>query len=344
MTHIMREVDRPGAKLHKKEVVEAVTVIETPPMIGIGLVGYVATPKGLRTLKTIWADHLSNEARRRFYKSWFKSKRKAFTKHMASLAKKPADYKAARDRAIKLMAKVCTVIRLIAHTQIHKLNIGQKKAHLAEVQINGGSVQDKLDFGLKLFEQPIKVADVFAQNEMVDVIGVTKGKGFEGVTTRWGTRRLPRKTHRGLRKVACIGSWHPANIRYTVARAGQNGYYHRTEVNKKVYRVGTSTFKDGKRELFNAITEHDLTKKSITPMGGFPHYGIVDEDYLMIKGSCVGTRKRPITLRKSLRKQTKRVALEQIDLRFIDTSSKIGHGRHQTSDEKAKFMGTGKPE
>ena len=34
-----------------------------------------------------------------------------------------------------------------------------------------------------------------------------------------------------------------------------------------------------------------------------------------------------------------RVALEQINLKFIDTSSKFGHGRFQTPDEKAKFMG-----
>ena len=32
-------------------------------------------------------------------------------------------------------------------------------------------------------------------------------------------------------------------------------------------------------------------------------------------------------------------ALESIDLRFIDTSSKMGHGRFQTTDEKAAFLG-----
>jgi ribosomal protein L3 len=32
MTTIVRDLDRPGAKMHKKEVVEAVTVIETPPV------------------------------------------------------------------------------------------------------------------------------------------------------------------------------------------------------------------------------------------------------------------------------------------------------------------------
>lgn len=32
MSTIVRDLDRPGAKLHKKEIVEAVTVIETPPV------------------------------------------------------------------------------------------------------------------------------------------------------------------------------------------------------------------------------------------------------------------------------------------------------------------------
>ena len=33
-----------------------------------------------------------------------------------------------------------------------------------------------------------------------------------------------------------------------------------------------------------ASTEFDVTTKEITPLGGFPHYGVVKEDYLMIKG------------------------------------------------------------
>merc|ERR1712100_857425 len=75
---------------------------------------------------------------------------------------------------------------------------------------------------------------------MIDTIAITKGKGYEGVVTRWGVTKLPRKTHKGLRKVACIGSWHPSRVKFTVARAGQNGYHHRTELNKKVYRIGAA--------------------------------------------------------------------------------------------------------
>lgn len=49
---------------------EAVTIVETPPLVVVGVVGYVATPRGLRSFKTIFAEHLSDECRRRFYKDW----------------------------------------------------------------------------------------------------------------------------------------------------------------------------------------------------------------------------------------------------------------------------------
>jgi hypothetical protein len=69
---------------------------------------------------------------------------------------------------------------------------------------------------------------------------------------------LPRKTHKGLRKVACVGAWHPSRIQFTVARAGQKGYHHRTEINKKIYdmRDGFHT-KDGKVN-FTLIQKFDL--------------------------------------------------------------------------------------
>jgi len=226
-------------------------------------------------------------------------------------------------------------VRVIAHTQIRKVKIGQKRAHMMEVQVNGGSVEDKVSYATGLFEKEVPVDAVFAKDEMIDVIGVSKGRGYEGVTTRWGCTRLPRKTHRGLRKVACIGAWHPAKVQYSVPRAGQNGYHHRTEMNKKIYKIGKSLAESEN----NATTEFDLTEKSINPVGGWPHYGLVREDYLVLKGCVIGPRKRVLTLRKALFEQTFRNAAEEVTIKFIDTSSKFGHGRFQTLDEKTKFMG-----
>merc|ERR1711904_655693 len=108
--------------------------------------------------------------------------------------------------------------------------IGQKKAHIMEIQINGGSIPEKVDFCTKMFEQSVPVGTVFADNEMVDTIGVTKGR-----------------------------------VKFQTPRGGQLGYYHRTEINKKIYRIGKSI----KEDANNAMTENDLTEKAITPMGGF---------------------------------------------------------------------------
>merc|ERR1712007_408865 len=140
-----------------------------------------------------------------------------------------------------------------------------------------------VDFAKGLFEQQISVNSVFAKDDNTDCIGVTQGHGRKGVTSRWGTKKLPRKTHRGLRKVACIGAWHPSRVSYTVARGGQKGYHHRVEINKKIYRLGAG-YK----------TENGVTDK--------------------IKGSCMGVRKRALVLRKPLITHTKRKDLEEITL------------------------------
>jgi large subunit ribosomal protein L3e len=330
MTHVVRAVDRPGALMHKREVVDAVSILETPPMVVVGVVGYVETPNGLRTLTTVFAEHLSEEYKRRCYKNWYKSKKKAFTKYALKYSK---DGGKDIEHELERMKKHCSVIRVLTHSQVKKLNLRVKKAHIMEIQVNGGDIAAKVDFAKGLFEKEVSIDSIFTQGEQLDIIGVTKGGGYEGVVTRWGVTRLPRKTHRGLRKVACIGSWHPARVSTTVARAGQNGYHHRTEMNKKVYRLGK------KGDEASCQTDADLTKKSITPMGGFVHYGEVREDWIMIKGGVVGVKKRPIILRKSLMKHSSRKHLEKIDIKFIDTSSKLGHGRFQTVEEKAKFLG-----
>jgi len=256
-------------------------------------------------------------------------KKKAFTR----LQQQNAEQRESNfNKELARMKKYCCAIRVIAHTQISKVKLRAKKAHVMEIQVNGGTISQKVDFAKTLLEREILVDEVFEKNEMIDTISVTTGQGFEGVVSRWGVRRLPRKTHKGIRKVACIGAWHPENIMFTVARAGQNGYHHRTEINKKIYRIGKANTPSGS-------TEFDVTSKDINPMGGFVRYGKVSEDFLMIKGCCPGVKKRVITLRKSLLPQTNKIALEDITLKFIDTSSQMGHGKFQTFEEKKKFLG-----
>merc|ERR1739847_7319 len=331
MTHVVREAEKPGSAINKKEVVEPVTIVECPPLKVVGVTGYIKTADGPRSIKTVWAARLTDEVKRRFYKNWYASKKKAFTK--SSKKWESEDGKKSIDRDLELLKKHAVSVRAICHTQMQGLSLRQKKAHLIEIQVNGGSIADKVEWCKDNFEKEVAVNTVFAKNEMIDCIGITKGRGYHGVTSRWHTKKLPRKTHKGLRKVACIGAWHPSRVAFSVARSGQNGYHHRTEINKKVYRVGA------KGDSHSASTAFDLTDKAITPMGGFHHYGQINEDFLMLKGCVMGPRKRLITLRKSLLVHTKRVALEKINLKYIDTASKWGHGRFQTDAEKKAFQG-----
>ena len=332
MTHVLRDVVRAASRLNKKEAVEPVTILETPPMMAIGVIGYKETVQGLKPVTTAWATFVSPEVKRNFYKRWYaKDSKKAF----GSLKEK-ADAGEMTKRLAEIK-KEAAVVRVIAHTQMNKLSLGQKKAHIIEIQVNGGDVAAKVDFAASLLEKEINVKDVFAEGELVDTIGVGKGFGWEGVIHRYGTKRLQKKTHRGRRKVACIGPWNPMRVLWTVARYGQRGCHHRTEMNKRIYRIGEAAVEGKVNET--GSTQFDLTKKSINPMGGFPHYGLVKNDFIMIKGSCVGTVKRAITLRKPINVYTKRIATEEINLKWIDTASKFGHGRFQTKEESMKFLG-----
>jgi len=332
MTHIIREIKRnKDSILNNKEALEAVTIIETPPMKVVGLVGYINTPKGLRALTTAWSNTLGDEFKRRYYKNWYSSKKKAFTKYVSSFSDAKLKVQLTRIK------KYCTVVRAICHNQPKLItNLGIKVAHVVEIQINGGKIAEKVDFGVKFFEKEINVSDVFQTGGLLDVIGVTKGHGFEGVIKRWGPKLLPKKTHRGYRKVGCIGAWHPSRVAWTIARAGQMGYHHRTELSKRIYHMGKAERLGAKN---NATTEADLTEKNITPLGGFPHYGRVTEDFIMLKGCCIGVKKRTLVLRQPLAHKTGTKFNESINLKFIDTSSKMGHGRFQTAEEKAKFFG-----
>lgn len=68
------------------------------------------------------------------------------------------------------------------------LSISQKKAHMMEVQLNGGSISDKVDWAREHLERAVPVSAVFYQDEMIDIIGVSKGRGFKG---RKQAMRLP---------------------------------------------------------------------------------------------------------------------------------------------------------
>ena len=85
---------------------------------------------------------------------------------------------------------------MICHTQQNILRRRQKKAHIVEIQINGGSISDKVDFAREHYEKKIPIKNVFAKDEMIDIIGVTKGKGFKGKFSIWFNKNLAFQLHR----------------------------------------------------------------------------------------------------------------------------------------------------
>lgn len=161
--------------------------------------------------------------------------------------------------------------------------LSQKKPIVMEVGVSGGDKKAQVEYVLGLLGKKVKFADIFRPGMYVDVLGITKGKGFEGPVTRFGIKRKQHKSRKTVRAVGVIGPWHPAAVMYTVARAGQMGFHQRTET--------------GKRILMTA----NASEKPITPAGGFMHYGEVRGDYAVVRGSVPGPARRFVMVRLRLR-------------------------------------------
>ncbi|ELQ75998.1 60S ribosomal protein L3 [Trachipleistophora hominis] len=329
MTHILRITTRKSndkkAREIRKEVVDAVSVLEAPAMRVYGIRVYTRGVRGLVLADEYVTKNKSECLLARMVRRYHRSA----LKKNAGRENVQEDLNDVRARFEKYCATSNVLVKVLMHTKIETLKLDSKKAHVLEVQVNGGSVADKVQYALSVLNTDISIGEVFNEQELISICGVTKGKGFTGVVKRFGVRILPRKSNKGIRKVACIGAWHPAGVLRTVARAGQMGCFKRTLINKKVLKIGNATQ--------SVQTEFDLTDKTINPLGGFVNYGMVKNDYLMVKGPCVGPVKRVVTLCKSYTGSRKLRNTEDIDIKFIDTSSKMGHGRFQTVEEKAAY-------
>jgi len=93
-----------------------------------------------------------------------------------------------------------------------------------------------------------------------------------------------------------------------------------------------------KNDGLSAQTETDLTEKTVNPMGGFNRYGDITTSYVMLKGCTSGVPKRVTVLRKPCVPTSVRDATYVKSIKFIDTSSKQGTGRFQTSAEKESYF------
>ncbi len=183
----------------------------------------------------------------------------------ASLAKAPM------DRTTRVAALVSVIPS--------ETGLSQKKPIVFEVGVGGAGVREQADYVAGLVGKKVKFADVFRPGMYVDVLGITKGKGFEGPVTRFGVKRKQHKSRKSVRAVGVIGPWHPAAVMYTIARAGQMGFHQRTETGKRILMVGNAK------------------EKAITPAGGFLHFGEVRGDYAVLRGSVPGPASRFVMVR-----------------------------------------------
>ena len=263
MTHVIYIEDRPRSHLANRERSVPVTVIETPPIVVFGLRGYARTPYGLKIVAELHSTTVKEQLVRKIKlpKSY-------------DFEKKKENFESKLD--------IISDLRAIIHSQPYLTGIGMKTPHITEIKIGCNTIKEGYDYGLSLLGKEVLIRDVFKPGEFVDTIGVTKGKGFQGPVKRHGVKILQHKSKGTKRGVGSIGPWHPARTMWTIPRYGQMGYHRRTEYNKRIMLIGS----DG---------------SEIVPKGGFVKYGLVKNNYVLLKGSVPGPKKRPIFLREPMR-------------------------------------------
>ncbi len=170
-------------------------------------------------------------------------------------------------------------LTLLVHTQPRLAKI-KKKPEVFEVKI-GGSLEEKQKYSAEKLGKEISINEVFNAGELVDTRAITRGHGYQGPVKRFGVMIRQHKAEKTKRGPGNIGPWTGPKM-WRVAHAGQMGYHQRTEYNKWIIRI-----------------DNEISK--VNPKGAFPHYGIVNNAYLLIKGSVQGAQKRLVMLTKALR-------------------------------------------
>jgi large subunit ribosomal protein L3 len=267
----------PQSPTRGRELVRAVTVLDCPPMLVLCLRAYEEDEKGgLRTFTEAWMEKLPKDLERVLLLPSKSNTKKALKKMEENL------------ESIK-------EFRVLLATQPRMSGLAKKRAEIMEVKVGGGSIQQQFDYAKDMLGKTVKASNVFKEGQYVDVIAITKGKGLQGPVKRWGIALLSHKARKGRRKPGTLGPWHPARVMSTVPRSGQLGYHQRTEYKKLILKLGS-----------NGV--------EVTPRGGFPHYGIVKGDYVMVEGSVPGPSKRLVKMRYSMRASEKPEVQPQVTL------------------------------
>lgn len=285
MTYAVVLDNRLGSMNYGKEVVFPVTVLDAPPMLVCAIRAYGRGHSGLKTLTEAWATSLPKDFAR-----------------IPGVKENPdldEDLKKIEDNLDKVVE-----FRVLTATQPRLTGVPKKKPDIMEIKVDGAPIKEQFEYLKNLLGKTVSIKEVFKEGQFADVISITKGKGFQGPVKRWGVRILQHKARKTKRGVATLGPWHPARVLYTVPRAGQMGYFQRTEYNKRILKIG----EDG---------------SEVTPKGGFLRYGLVKGEYVLLHGSVPGPAKRLIRLRYPAR-PPKKVREGALQITYLSLESPQG--------------------
>jgi large subunit ribosomal protein L3 len=284
MTHAFMVDYRKRSTTAGQEVSVPVTVVEVPPLRVVAARLYLRNPYGMRVVSELWGDSPSETLERKM------------TAHPPSSA----------ERRTEFSTTPGDEVRLLVHTQPELITgVPSKTPSVFEIRVSGEKYEERRAFAVAQVGKELTVDQLAKEGEFLDVLGVTKGKGFQGHTKRWGVKLQPRKNSKHRRMIGTLGPHNPSFVTYRIPQAGQMGYHRRTVYNLRVLRV----VKDPRTE-------------PVSPAGGFPHYGEVRSGCVVLHGSLPGPAKRLLRFRLPMRSHV--AAVEKVDIRYFSTRSKQG--------------------
>ena len=257
-----------------KQLVSLGTVIVTPPLLIIGVRGYSKDANGKHAYFDIYANDTPKNIERAFN---IKPNEEAI---------------AQAEKSLKHIKEIFAIVAVTPNLA----GLEQKKPYIFEVSVSGGDIPKQFLFVKELLGKEVKIEQVFENGVTVDVAAITKGKGWEGPITRWCVKRKQHKSRKSVREVGALGPISPQYVMYTVPRAGQRGFHQRVEYDKRIL----------------VMSNTEKNEFVINPTGGFKHFGNVNGDFIIVKGSVPGTYRRLIKLRKQIRNEPKKVSKPNI--------------------------------
>lgn len=272
MTHVIAVDNKKGSPTFGQQVVIPATILDCPPIKVVGLRAYQKTVKGLKVFTEAWTKDLQKELGRKI-----------------KIGKMRLEEKISQiDGNLEKISN----LRLIVATQPRISGLKKKTPEVFEIEISGKEAKEKIEFAKQFLGKEIPVKDVVKEGELVDAIGVTIGKGTAGPVKRFGIRIQNRHAKQKRRHVGAIAAQVPRRVLFTAPLAGQLGFQTRTELNKRVLKIG-----DG---------------AEISPSSGIKRYGLVKGSYVLLAGSVPGPKKRLIFLRSPIRPQKVKLQIPEI--------------------------------